>query len=186
MGTANTGTSNGNVPVISGGTIPGSIIPTLNQNTTGTASNVTGTVAIANGGTGATTAAGALSNLGVCQGLPKISTYISSTYPLDLGTLGQTYGLYIFTIPAGASPIPLWTLPKASTMPNQTIILQCQDAHYISNGQQDADILPHSGDHINLVDVELFWGSQHCYMLYSDGGTNWYVLFAYGPSEPLS
>lgn len=39
-------------------------IPTLNQNTTGTAANVTGTVAIANGGTGATTAAGALTNLG--------------------------------------------------------------------------------------------------------------------------
>lgn len=33
--------------------------PTLNQNTTGTAANVTGTVAIANGGTGATTLAGA-------------------------------------------------------------------------------------------------------------------------------
>jgi hypothetical protein len=32
-------------------------VPTLNQNTTGTAANVTGTVAIANGGTGATTAA---------------------------------------------------------------------------------------------------------------------------------
>jgi hypothetical protein len=31
-------------------------IPTLNQNTTGTASNVTGTVAIANGGSGQTTA----------------------------------------------------------------------------------------------------------------------------------
>jgi hypothetical protein len=39
-------------------------VPTLNQNTTGTASNVTGTVAIANGGTGATSAATALSNLG--------------------------------------------------------------------------------------------------------------------------
>jgi hypothetical protein len=39
-------------------------VPTLNQNTTGTSSNVTGTVAIANGGTGATTAATALSNLG--------------------------------------------------------------------------------------------------------------------------
>jgi len=38
--------------------------PTFNQNTTGTASNVTGTVAIANGGTGATTAAAALTNLG--------------------------------------------------------------------------------------------------------------------------
>ena len=39
-------------------------IPTLNQNTTGTASNVTGTVAIANGGTGSTTAANALTALG--------------------------------------------------------------------------------------------------------------------------
>lgn len=39
-------------------------IPTLNQNTTGTAANVTGTVAIANGGTGTTTAAGARTNLG--------------------------------------------------------------------------------------------------------------------------
>jgi hypothetical protein len=40
-------------------------IPTLNQNTTGTAANVTGTVAVGNGGTGATTAAGAQTNLGV-------------------------------------------------------------------------------------------------------------------------
>lgn len=39
-------------------------IPTLNQNTTGTASNITGTVAIANGGTGSTTAANALTALG--------------------------------------------------------------------------------------------------------------------------
>ena len=39
-------------------------VPTLNQNTTGTASNVTGTVAIANGGTGATTAAAARTALG--------------------------------------------------------------------------------------------------------------------------
>jgi hypothetical protein len=40
-------------------TIQASDVPTLNQNTTGTASNVTGTVAIANGGTGSTTAANA-------------------------------------------------------------------------------------------------------------------------------
>jgi hypothetical protein len=38
--------------------------PTFNQNTTGTAANVTGTVAVANGGTGATTAATARTNLG--------------------------------------------------------------------------------------------------------------------------
>jgi mucin-19 len=39
-------------------------VPTWNQNTTGTASNVTGVVAVANGGTGATTAPTALTNLG--------------------------------------------------------------------------------------------------------------------------
>jgi hypothetical protein len=38
-------------------------VPTLNQNTTGTASNVTGTVAIANGGTGQTTAVNAFDAL---------------------------------------------------------------------------------------------------------------------------
>ena len=39
-------------------------VPTLNQNTTGTAANVTGIVAVANGGTGASTAAGGRSGLG--------------------------------------------------------------------------------------------------------------------------
>jgi hypothetical protein len=53
-------------------------IPTLNQNTTGTASNVTGTVAIANGGTGATTAATALSNLGA-YAASNPSGYTSNT-----------------------------------------------------------------------------------------------------------
>lgn len=38
-------------------------VPTLNQNTTGTASNVTGTVAIANGGTGQTSASAAINAL---------------------------------------------------------------------------------------------------------------------------
>jgi hypothetical protein len=42
-------------------------VPTLNQNTTGTAANVTGTVAVANGGTGATDAATAATNLGVSR-----------------------------------------------------------------------------------------------------------------------
>jgi len=42
-------------------------IPTLNQNTTGTAGNVTGTVAIANGGTGQTTATAAFNALAPSQ-----------------------------------------------------------------------------------------------------------------------
>lgn len=45
------------------GTISAGDVPTLNQNTTGTASNVTGTVAIANGGSGQTTAAAAFNAL---------------------------------------------------------------------------------------------------------------------------
>lgn len=39
-------------------TIQSGDVPTLNQNTTGTAANVTGTVAVANGGTGVTTSTG--------------------------------------------------------------------------------------------------------------------------------
>ncbi len=44
-------------------TIVAADVPTLNQNTTGTASNVTGVVAVVNGGTGATTAPNARTNL---------------------------------------------------------------------------------------------------------------------------
>lgn len=54
-------------------------VPTLNQNTTGNAANVTGTVAISNGGTGATTAATARANLG-------LATVASSGSFADLNT----------------------------------------------------------------------------------------------------
>lgn len=43
-------------------------VPTLNQNTTGTSSNVTGIVAVVNGGTGASTAGTARTNLGFSDG----------------------------------------------------------------------------------------------------------------------
>jgi hypothetical protein len=48
----------------SSGNLANCTFPTLNQNTTGTSANVTGTVAIANGGTGQTTASAALTALG--------------------------------------------------------------------------------------------------------------------------
>jgi hypothetical protein len=64
-------------------------VPTLNQNTTGTASNVTGTVAVANGGTGATTAANARTNLSAQETLvsgTNIKT-INSTSILGSGNI---------------------------------------------------------------------------------------------------
>jgi hypothetical protein len=53
----------GHVTSVSSKTLAAGDIPTLNQNTTGTAANVTGVVAIANGGTGATTAQTAINAL---------------------------------------------------------------------------------------------------------------------------
>ncbi len=68
-------------------------IPTLNQNTTGTAANVTGTVAIANGGTGATTAATALTNLGAYPA-SNPSGYTSNTGTVtSVGGTGTVNGI---------------------------------------------------------------------------------------------
>jgi hypothetical protein len=64
-------------------------VPTLNQNTTGTAGNVTGTVAVANGGTGATTAANARTNLSAQETLvsgTNIKT-VNSTSILGSGNI---------------------------------------------------------------------------------------------------
>lgn len=67
-------------------------IPTLNQNTTGTASNVTGIVAVANGGTGAPDAATARANLSAQETLvsgTNIKT-INSNSILGAGNLSIT------------------------------------------------------------------------------------------------
>ena len=58
-----------------------SLYPTLNQNTTGTAANITGVAAIINGGTGATTAAQALTNLGA---LPLAGGTMTGALNLDV------------------------------------------------------------------------------------------------------
>lgn len=69
------------------GAITLSLPSTINANTTGNAANVTGTVAIANGGTGATTAAGALSSLGA-YAASNPSGYTSNTGTVTSITAG--------------------------------------------------------------------------------------------------
>jgi len=70
-------------------TIQAADVPTLNQNTTGTAANVTGTVAIANGGTGATTAGVALTNLGA------IGTIASADASIIVTQVGSSVDLAV-------------------------------------------------------------------------------------------
>jgi hypothetical protein len=78
-------------------------VPTLNQNTTGTASNVTGTVAVANGGTGATTLTGYVKGSGTSpltasatipntdiSGLGTMSTQNAGTVAITGGTINGT------------------------------------------------------------------------------------------------
>ena len=84
--------------------------PTLNQNTTGTASNVTGTVAIANGGTGQTTATAAFNALNPMTTTGDIIYEASPTTAarLPIGTTGQ-----VLTVAAG---IPAWSAAPSSNI----------------------------------------------------------------------
>jgi hypothetical protein len=84
-------------------------IPTLNQNTTGTAANVTGTVAITNGGTGQTTktaAFDALSPMTTAGDIIYGGTSGTGT-SLAKGTDGQVLTL--------ASGLPSWVAPTGVT-----------------------------------------------------------------------
>jgi hypothetical protein len=83
-------------------------IPTLNQNTTGTASNVTGNVAILNGGTGATTALAGYNALSPMTTLGDITYEGAGASALRLG-IGSTN--QVLTVVGG---VPAWaSLPAA-------------------------------------------------------------------------
>ena len=84
--------------------------PTLNQNTTGTAANVTGTVAIANGGTGQTTANAAYNALSPMTTTGDIEYRNGSSVAtrLGIGTTGQ-----VLTVAAG---VPSWATAAGSNI----------------------------------------------------------------------
>jgi hypothetical protein len=80
----------GNGTNVSMSTIQAADVPTLNQNTTGNAANVTGTVAIANGGTGQNTKTNAFNALSpiTTTGDIIIGTGTNSSSRLGIGTVG--------------------------------------------------------------------------------------------------
>lgn len=81
---------NANNVSITGGTIGSGV--TFNGNITGTADNVTGVVAVANGGTGASTAAGARTNLGAAAAGANtdITSLEQDVAIVATGTIGAT------------------------------------------------------------------------------------------------
>ena len=90
-------------------TIQAGDVPTLNQNTTGTASNVTGTVAVANGGTGLTTtpANGALdigNGTGFTRATLTAGTGISVTNASGSITIAATNSGTVTSV-TGTSPV---------------------------------------------------------------------------------
>lgn len=87
-------------------------VPTLNQNTTGTASNVTGVVAIANGGTGQTTKAAAFDALSpMTTGGDLIYGGAAGTGTrLANGSAGQVL------TSGGTTVAPTWTTPTTGTV----------------------------------------------------------------------
>lgn len=95
-------------------TIQVSDVPTLNQNTTGTASNVTGTVAIANGGTGQTAKAAAFDALSPNTTLGD-TAYHNGTNNVRLAGNTTTTKKYLAQTGNGTvSAAPTWAQPAFS------------------------------------------------------------------------
>jgi hypothetical protein len=86
--------------------------PILNQNTTGTASNVTGVVAITNGGTGASNAATARTNLGL--GWSALTNTTSSGFQTALFG-SNTNPVLVNTSGSVVSPTNFWQAAPIST-----------------------------------------------------------------------
>ena len=114
-------------------------IPTLNQNTTGTAANVTGTVAIANGGTGATTQQAAMNALAGTQTANRVlrsngtnttlsqvalATDVTGTLPVANGGTGVTTSTGTGDVVLSNSPTlvtPALGTPASGTLTNCTV-----------------------------------------------------------------
>lgn len=109
--------------------IQASDVPTLNQSTIGTASNVTGIVAVGNGGTGQISAAAAFNNLN-----PMTTTgdliYESSTNTASrlAGNTSTTKKFLTETGTGSVSGVPGWNTIAASDIPGPAYTFSAQNA----------------------------------------------------------
>ena len=124
-------------------------VPTLNQNTSGTAANVTGTVAVANGGTGATVAATALSNLG---GAPINSPTFTGTPAAPTASAGTnttqvaTTAFVVAAVDAARTGLDVKASVRVATVAAGTL------ATSFANGQTVDGVVLATGDRILIKD----------------------------------
>jgi hypothetical protein len=166
-------------------------VPTLNQNTTGTASNVTGTVAIANGGTGATTRqdamdalAGAVTSGQYLRGngtnvvmsaiqaadipaLPYNPTAAPATYAANF-TVAAT-DVWIINNKSGSSCVV--TLPTASA--NTGRVLYFQNYQNQTLVSASSNVVPLAGGSAGTAILQAMAGATTTLV---SNGTNWIIM----------
>jgi hypothetical protein len=157
-------------------------VPTLNQDTTGTAANVTGTVAIANGGTGQTTASAGFNALSpvTTTGDLILGNGANSATRLPIGTDGQILTSNGSTAAWGSK----LTNGTAVTLTNQTTVDFTSLPSWVKRITVMLDGVSLSGTDTPLI--QLGYGGTPTYVTsgYSGGTQNLTTAPASGASQP--
>lgn len=135
--------------------------PTLNQSTTGTAANVTGIVALANGGHGTNTAAGARVNLGI----DKRTTFSDADYQ-------------ILSTDKVVAQIGTMSAPRVVTLPLASVInagqeVVVKDSSGSVTGTNTLTITRSGSDLIDGATTEVIGAAYGMRRLFSDGVSKW-------------